>query len=395
VLRGGEHAISSPEIAAALAEVVLTWQPSWTVDLDTPEITLIGVLVQRRLLVGLALPPWEPRRTSVLPPELRPWLRHGLSRAHMRPSRAATMVRLLAPAPGDVVLDPCGGLGLLSIEAACLARVHAISLDTDAAASTAARANATEARVRGWLCEGAVVSVLHADASCSGLRAASVDAAVADLPYGMLHARMDVGALIRELARVLRHEGSALLVGSAGSTGTAMACVRSARRFPPGGWVLSEQRECAVGGVACLAVRLTRVRSLARNRAPTPTAAAASAHAFGSGGGEGGGEGVGEGVGEGGGTHGHHGASIRRPSVCPLCAECKGSFKNVRVFPKPGASGTLTRMWRCRACRGLFALDEPAAAATTRQRRDPHGVSVRIGFSEDGRSVSVALSICG
>ena len=98
---------------------------------------------------------------------------------------------------------------------------------------------------------------------------------------------------------------------------------------------------------------------------------------------------------EGGGTHGHHGASIRRPSVCPLCAECKGSFKNVRVFPKPGASGTLTRMWRCRACRGLFALDEPAAAATTRQRRDPHVVSVRIGFSEDGRSVSVALSICG
>jgi len=33
--------------------VVLTWQPSWTVDLDAPEITLVGVLVQRRLLLGL------------------------------------------------------------------------------------------------------------------------------------------------------------------------------------------------------------------------------------------------------------------------------------------------------------------------------------------------------
>jgi len=95
VLRGGEHAISSPEIAAEIAQVVLTWQPSWTVDLDAPEITLVGVLVQRRLLLGLVLPPWEARRTSVLPPELRPWLLHGLSRAHMRPSRAATMVRSL------------------------------------------------------------------------------------------------------------------------------------------------------------------------------------------------------------------------------------------------------------------------------------------------------------
>ena len=294
-------------------------------------------------------------------------------------------MRLLAPAPGDVVLDPCGGLGLLSIEAACLARVHAISLDTDAAASTAARANATEARVNGWLCEGAVVSVLHADATCSGLRAASVDAAIADLPYGMLHARMDVGALLRELAHVLRHGGSALLVGSAGSTGTAMACVRSARRFPPGGWVLSEQRACTVGGVACIAVRLNRVRTPARTSArtfaPDPSAAASVARADGSGGGEGGGE-----------SGGAHGASVRRPSICPQCAECEGSFKNVRVYPKPGASGMLTRMWRCRACRGLFALDEPA---TTRRRRECHGVSMRIGFAVDGRSVSVALSICG
>jgi hypothetical protein len=95
VLRGGEHAISSPEIAAEIAQVVLTWQPSWTVDLDSPEITLVGVLVQRRLLLGLVLPPWEARRTSVLPPEMRPWLLHGLSRAHMRPSRAASMVRSL------------------------------------------------------------------------------------------------------------------------------------------------------------------------------------------------------------------------------------------------------------------------------------------------------------
>ena len=39
--------------------------------------------------------------------------------------------------------------------------------------------------------------------------------AVADLPYGRLHERMDVGALIRSLARLLRHEGRALLVPGA------------------------------------------------------------------------------------------------------------------------------------------------------------------------------------
>jgi predicted methyltransferase len=127
----------------------------------------------------------------------------------MNPSRAAALVRLAAAADGETVLDPCGGIGLLAIEAAAFAAVAAISLDIDPAACDAASANVTAASagiLRGQ------VEVRCGDALASGLPGNSVDLAVADLPFGVLHPRLDVGALLRELWRVLRPGGRALLV---------------------------------------------------------------------------------------------------------------------------------------------------------------------------------------
>ena len=73
----------------------------------------------------------------------------------MRPSRAAALVRLAAPLPGEIVLDPCGGIGLLAIEAAAMQEVRAISLDLDAPATEAALANA-EAAARSGALRGTV-----------------------------------------------------------------------------------------------------------------------------------------------------------------------------------------------------------------------------------------------
>ena len=83
------------------------------------------MLVQRTLLIGLLLPPFTSRKSTPLPMEPRGWLVAGVDRPHMRPSRAALLVRLLAPADGDVLLDPCGGIGLMAIEAALCANARA------------------------------------------------------------------------------------------------------------------------------------------------------------------------------------------------------------------------------------------------------------------------------
>ena len=86
------------------------------------------------------------------------------------------------------VLDPCGGIGLLAIEAAACAAVTAISLDIDPAACDAARTNAAAAATAGVLL--GTVEVRCGDALASGLPGASVDLVVADLPFGVMHGVM-------------------------------------------------------------------------------------------------------------------------------------------------------------------------------------------------------------
>ena len=96
------------------------------------------------------------RKSDPLPLEpTRAWLSAGLDRPHMRPSRAAALARLAAPSPGELVLDPCGGIGMLAIEAAALQDVRAISLDLDQPATDAAAANAAAA-ARGGALRGTV-----------------------------------------------------------------------------------------------------------------------------------------------------------------------------------------------------------------------------------------------
>ncbi len=82
---------------------------------------------------------------------------------------------------------------------------------------------------------------------------------VADLPYGKMHARLDAGALVRTLAALLRPGGKAVLLGGGGPTGTAAACVKSARRCPTGGWAVELQLPCHGGGAECTAVVLRRL----------------------------------------------------------------------------------------------------------------------------------------
>ena len=256
-LRGGKHSFGSRELNEAVADVVGVHQPSWTVDLEQPDVCIVCRLLQQSLLIGLLLPPSISRKTDPLPAEHRSWL-VGAERPHMRPSRAALCVRLLSPRDGEVWLDPCGGIGLLPIEAALLARVRAFSIDTDREACDAACANiaAAGSGLRG------TVEVVCADALRPadelGVPPAGVDVVVADLPFGMLYRRLDVGALLVSLAKLLKPGGRCLLMGNAGPGGVAAAVCKASGRYPKGAWTLESQTSFAAGGVACAAVLLVR-----------------------------------------------------------------------------------------------------------------------------------------
>lgn len=200
-LRAGEHSFTSKALDAAFGDAISRMQPEWRVDLEAPDVMCIGLLVQRRLTFGVLLPPFAPRRADVLPFEPRMWLCAGRDRPHTRPSRAACLARLARPCAHERLLDPCGGIGVLAMEAASLAAVHATCVDNDALACAAASANSRAASAAGAL--RGTVDVVHADALHLPLPASSIDVVLTDLPFGLRHARLDVGALMRELARLV------------------------------------------------------------------------------------------------------------------------------------------------------------------------------------------------
>ena len=255
--RRGEHGFSSKELDAALGDAISTLQPDWHVNLEAPQLLFICLLAHRRLTIGLLLPPFEPRRSDVLPLEPRAWMRAGKDRPHMRPSRAALLVRLAALQPNDRVLDPCGGIGVICIEAASLAAVHAISIDIDAVACSAASTNALAAAQTGAL-RGSV-SVVHGDGLHAPLPSSSIDVAIADLPFGLRHARLDPGLLMRELARLLPVEGRAIVFGSSGPSGSATACAKVTRKQQAAAWRLAAETACCAGGIECVALHFERL----------------------------------------------------------------------------------------------------------------------------------------
>ena len=81
-------------------------------------------------------------RSSQLPAEPRPLLRHFAISARLRCSTAWSMLRLARLRPGDVICDPMCGVGTIPLEAAATQpQVLALAGDKDASVVRQARAN--------------------------------------------------------------------------------------------------------------------------------------------------------------------------------------------------------------------------------------------------------------
>ncbi|WP_265444622.1 methyltransferase domain-containing protein [Flexivirga meconopsidis] len=124
---------------------------------------------------------------------------------------AAGLLRLAKLRRGDLLLDPCGGVGTVAIVDALQRGGPAVSADSDAESVATARRNVA------GLGLGDAVEVLKADAAHLPLDGDCVDRVVSDLPFGKRIGSNDLNrtlypAILRELERLLTADGRCVLL---------------------------------------------------------------------------------------------------------------------------------------------------------------------------------------
>jgi 23S rRNA G2445 N2-methylase RlmL len=128
----------------------------------------------------------------------------------LHPPLARAIALLAHPRPGTTLLDPFCGAGTIPIEAALACPgLHAVGFDLDRRALAAAGRNAAAGRVE--------VAFAHADAGRSPLPNGAVDCIATNPPWGASvvpagRLQADLGAVARELERVLTPDGRAALL---------------------------------------------------------------------------------------------------------------------------------------------------------------------------------------
>ncbi|KAK3258519.1 hypothetical protein CYMTET_32441 [Cymbomonas tetramitiformis] len=136
------------------------------------------------------------------------------SLAGLHPRIAWALGRAADIGPGDVVLDPMCGRGLILLESARQwSQGMYIGVDIDRAQLQDARENSAQARI------GSAVTWMHGDCTALPLRDASVDVVICDLPFGKMHGSVEGNVvlypkMLDEAARVVKPGGRAVLLTS-------------------------------------------------------------------------------------------------------------------------------------------------------------------------------------
>ena len=204
------------------------YDDSWNVDLTKFDIEVVLLIYDSMVAIGLSLRPYKlvgakSFSSGALPPDIsRPYIGgdalSGLVR--LRPSTAHILLNFANLQPGDVVLDPCAGIGTIPLEAELFSgKRSCVGLGGDlvlnhptiahAACSLLSAATTTSAALDGSATGVNFVSSLATwDAAHLPIRTASIDVVVSDLPFGKqcLSASALTTLLplvVSELARVL------------------------------------------------------------------------------------------------------------------------------------------------------------------------------------------------
>lgn len=223
------------ELVRSLANVLTGRLPAqgkkWTVDLKTYDLEIVLLVNANSLGIGLALNAYQrcgakSFAQGVIPPDINsPYLSGqvlaGLVR--LRPSTAQTLLYMASLRPGDVLLDPCAGIGTIPMETLfhkepVVALGGDLILTEEGVGSLATNygklAQATRQKQQSIgsppsNAASSAVNLLAWDASTLPIRSATVDAIISDLPFGQQCLSANklenlLPLIISESARVLR-----------------------------------------------------------------------------------------------------------------------------------------------------------------------------------------------
>jgi hypothetical protein len=261
---------SREDLLKGIVDTVIPKQFKWKVDLNNYHVeVVILVLSPTSLAIGLALRPYQLlgancfHKNSIPPDVSSPYMTGGTLSGvlRLRPTTATILLELAKLEPGDIVVDPCVGIGTIPMQIS----KHAVGLGGDlvlvptAFAGVASRyvqqhdANFRKSgNLMGW------------DASWLPLRSRSIDVVVSDLPFGhTCLSSAKLGALLPlvlgEMARVLRPDtGRAVLL--CGAFAGIIQALETLNQASPNNWVLPCESVFPVniGGIMAWVVMVTR-----------------------------------------------------------------------------------------------------------------------------------------
>ncbi|KAI8356872.1 S-adenosyl-L-methionine-dependent methyltransferase [Mortierella sp. GBAus27b] len=227
--------VRSQDLAAGLGGVTGRLFPSWKVDLKNFDIEVMGRWIQNverqddqgshsagqqesspkgmRMQVGVALP----LALSTCPYRFRPID----GRTSLRIEIAFTLLALVSPQPGDIVMDLCSGVGTFPVVGA----IHYPKCMFVGSEILPHNVDSAVENMRGMTVEImqqetlrlSSADLLVGDARAVCWRSGTVDVIVSDLPWGQRESSHHYNCklypkLIREVIRLLRVGGRAVLV---------------------------------------------------------------------------------------------------------------------------------------------------------------------------------------
>jgi tRNA G10 N-methylase Trm11 len=210
-----EYSYTRQQFVTAVADVFVPPSNNWKVDLTKYDVEVVLLVREDRLAVGLALCPYQrvgskSFATGVVPPDIAPPYLSSLSGIiHLRPATAHLLLHLACLQPGDVLLDPCVGVGTLPTEATFLRPRCGVALGGDIVLTPEGLGPLAAQYTRAVRKTAAGADMLAAwDAGHLPIRSKSIDVIVSDLPFGQRCSSSNqlnilLPLVLAEMARVL------------------------------------------------------------------------------------------------------------------------------------------------------------------------------------------------
>ncbi|XP_068220241.1 tRNA (guanine(6)-N2)-methyltransferase THUMP3-like [Palaemon carinicauda] len=246
---GSSHNFGSPEAARQFGAGV-NEMFGWPVDLSKFDLEILLYIDTEFVYVGVCL-------------TKEPMFRRNLSNfgpTNLRATTCYNMIRLAAPKPGEVVLDPmCGGATIPMEGSLTYCKAFHLGGDNFEQAAKRSRENINNLLKKG---KSMPIDVARWDATRLPLRNNSVDVVVSDLPFGKrLGNKVDNRVLyyraLLEMARVTKPEtGRAVLL-----TQDRNSMIKNIKRVPTL-WKSLTSRTVNIGGLTAMIFMLQRTALL-------------------------------------------------------------------------------------------------------------------------------------